>query len=76
MKTLDLSVVQRGLRDQLEAGEELLDAIEALTKLAAELEGTQRDQAMAIVRQLTSASLRMINKAGQTSADIRQFLTR
>lgn len=76
MRTFDLNVVQRALRDQLQASEELFDVIDELNRIAAEMPTSpNKEKLQAAVRKLASIGNRIVAKSGQTNSEIRQFLT-
>lgn len=74
MRTFDLRIVQRGLRRQLEASENLLDIIDDLRHLQETLNPDQQAAIDRVIRKIAEASSRIVDGAGEVSDDIQRFI--
>ena len=76
MRTLDLRVVQRAVRHQLEASEDIFDVIDRLKELSSELPADNQIKLKidGIVSQLSGASIRIVDSASDVSDDLQRFV--
>jgi len=76
MRTFDLRVVQRAVRHQLEASEDIFDVIDRLKELSRELppDNQMKFKIDSIVSQLSGASIRIVDSASDVSDDLQRFV--
>jgi ABC-type transporter Mla subunit MlaD len=74
MRQLDLRVVQRGVRRQLEASQELFDTIDSLKVLRDGLPADKQRDIDATIRRLGSVASRIVESAGDVSDDLQRFV--
>ncbi|CAK0767201.1 hypothetical protein WCLP8_4000029 [uncultured Gammaproteobacteria bacterium] len=74
MRTFDLRVVQRALRHQLEATEDLFEVIDSLKAVRKGLDPDKQSEIDTIVSRLSTASIRIVDSAGDVSDDLQRFM--